>query len=89
MPLFISAQAVKINENAAKKVVEDLEIYPIDIIEVKTLKKWKALELSNEMKSHMNYNVVRVKYKVQDSLKMVIIDMHLVPIRYDYLRTMD
>jgi len=89
MPLFISAQAVKITENAAKKVVEDLEVYPIDIIEVKTLKKWKALELSNEMKSHMNYNVVRVKYKVQDSLKMVIIDMHLVPIRYDYLRTMD
>ncbi len=89
MPLFVSAQGVKINENAVKKVVEDLEVYPIDIIAVKTLKKWKALKLSKEMKSHMNYNVVRVKYKVQDSLKMVIIDMHLVPIEYDYLRTMD
>jgi len=41
------------------------------------------------MKPQMNYNVVRVKYKAQDSLKMVIIDMHLVPIRYDYFRTME
>ena len=88
-PLLISAQAVKITENAAKNVIEGLESYPIEILEVKTLKKWKALELSHEMKPQMNYNVVRVKYKAQDSLKMVIIDMHLVPIRYDYIRTME
>jgi hypothetical protein len=49
----------------------------------------KALELSHEMKPQMNYNVVRVKYKTQDSLKVVIIDMHLIPIRYDYKRTME
>ena len=88
-PLFISAQTLTVTENAAKKVVEDMEAYPIEIIDVKTLKKWKALELSHEMKPQMNYNVVRVKYKSQDSLKMVIIDMHLVPIRYDYIRTME
>lgn len=87
-PLLISAQAVKITQNAAKEVIDHMEAYPIDIVQVKTLKKWKALELSHEMKPQMNYNVVRVKYKTQDSLKIVIIDMHLVPIRYDYMRTM-
>ena len=88
-PLLVSAQAIKITENAAKEVIDHMEPYPIDIIQVKTLKKWKALELSHEMKPQMNYNVVRVKYKTQDSLKIVIIDMHLVPIRYDYSRTME
>lgn len=88
-PFFIFAQAIKITNLAAKDVIDDMEVYPVEILEVKTLKKWKALELSHEMKPQMNYNVVRVKYKAQDSLKMVIIDMHLVPIRYDYLRTME
>lgn len=89
IPLFLFSQAIKITEHVARNVVENLEIYPIEIVEVKTLKKWKALELSHEMKPQMNYNVVRVKYKAQDSLKMVIIDMHLVPIRYDYIRKME
>ncbi len=88
-PFFITAQAVKITETVAMEVIDHMESYPVDIIQVKTLKKWKALELSHEMKPQMNYNVVRVKYKTQDSLKIVIIDMHLVPIRYDYSRTME
>lgn len=85
----MSAQAIKITNLAAKEIIDDMENYPVEIIQVKTLKKWKALELSSEMKPQMNYNVVRVKYKAQDSLKIVIIDMHLVPIRYDYSRTME
>ncbi len=88
LPLCISAQAIKITENAVKDVIDNIELHPVVIIQVKTLKKWKALELSHEMKSHMNYNVVRVKYKTLDTLKVVIIDMHLVPIRYDYITTM-
>ncbi len=89
LPFFITAQTLKITETVAMDVIDHMESYLVDIIQVKTLKKWKALELSHEMKPQMNYNVVRVKYKTQDSLKMVIIDMHLVPIRYDYSRTME
>ncbi len=88
-PFFITAQAIKITEYAAKQVIDDMEPYPVDIVQVKTLKKWKALDLSHEMKPQMNYNVVRVKYKTQDSLKIVIIDMHLVPIRYNYSKTIE
>ena len=83
-PFIISGQTVKITEFSAKKLIEDMEPYPIEIIQVKTLKKYKALGLSQDMKSQMNYNVVRVKYKTQDSIRIVIIDMHLVPIRLDY-----
>ena len=89
IPCYLSAQAVKITDSAAKEVIEGMEPSPVEILQVKTLKKWKALELSHEMKPQMNYNVVRVKYKAQDSIKIVIIDMHLVPIRYDYSRTME
>jgi hypothetical protein len=84
LSLVMNAQAVKITEDAARQVIDKLETVPIEIVEVKTLKKWKALELSHEMKPQMNYNVVRVKYKTEDSLKLVIIDMHLVPIHYDF-----
>ncbi len=89
LPLFLSAQALKISKSAAKDVIDKMESYPIEIVKVKTLKKWKALDLSHEMKPQMNYNVVRVTYKTQDSLKIVIIDMHLVPIRYDCGKTME
>ena len=82
-PLFLSSQAIKITEHAAKIVIDQMETEQVEIIQVKTLKKWKALNLSNDMKPQMNYNVVRVKYKTQDSMKMVIIDMHMVPIKYD------
>lgn len=88
-PFYITAQSLKITESIAKDVIDNMEPYPVDMIQVVTMKKWKALKLSDEMKPQMNYNVVRVKYKTQDSLKIVIIDMHLVPIRYDYNRTME
>ena len=83
-PLVMISQAIRITEDAAREVIDKMEPAPIEIVEVKTLKKWKALELSYEMKPQMNYNVVRVKYKTEDSLKLVIIDMHLVPIHYDF-----
>lgn len=82
--VVMNSQALRITEDAAREVIDKLEPVPIEIVEVKTLKKWKALELSHEMKPQMNYNVVRVKYKTEDSLKLVIIDMHLVPIHYDF-----
>ena len=53
------------------------------------MRKWKALELSHEMKSQMDYNVVRVKYRAKGTERMVIIDMNLVPIRYDYLNLLE
>ncbi len=71
-----------------KKVEEVLvkfEKADVDIVELKTMRKWKALELSQEMKSHMDYNVIRVKYTSKGTNRMVIIDLNLVPIRYDYL----
>ena len=43
IPLCLFSQAIKITEHGARNVVENLEIYPIEIVEVKTLKKWKAL----------------------------------------------
>ena len=84
IPLTVISQAIRITEDAARGVIDKMEPDPIEIVEVKTLKKWKALELSHDMKPQMNYNVVRVKYKAADSLKLVIIDMHLVPIHYDF-----
>ena len=89
LPVMVTAQAIKIDEIAAKQVVDQMESNPVEIMEVKTLKKWKALELSHDMKSHMNYNVVRVKYKTQDTLKVIIIDMHLIPIRLNTRRDLD
>lgn len=80
-PFLVSSQTLKITEYGVKGIIDQMEDDPVEIIKVKTLKKWKALELSNDMKSQMDYNVVRVEYKTQDSLKIVIIDMHLVPIR--------
>ena len=79
-PLTISAQSIKIEDKHARRIINKIEQYPVEIIQVKTLKKYKALGLSSEMKSKMNYNVVRVKYKTPYALKTVIIDMHLVPI---------
>jgi hypothetical protein len=84
LPIYLSAQSVKITKLEALDVIDHLEPHPVEIIEVKTLKKWKAFGLSSDMKPQMNYNVVKVTYKTRDSLKIVIIDMHLVPIRYDF-----
>lgn len=85
IPISISAQGVRITEEKVEKLLINLENSEVDIIELKTMRKWKALELSHEMKSRMDYNIVRVKYKSNGSNKTVIIDSNLVPIRYDYL----
>jgi hypothetical protein len=85
IPLSISAQGVRITEEKVEKLLINLENSEVDIIELKTMRKWKALELSHEMKSRMDYNIVRVKYKANGTNKTVIIDSNLVPIRYDYL----
>ena len=85
-PLTISAQSVKISNRQVRDVIDNMELYSVKLIEVKTLKKWKALELSRDMKPQMNYNVVRVKYRTLDTYKTVLIDMHLVPILYDSKR---
>ena len=85
IPLSISAQGVRITEKKVEKLLINLENSEVDIIELKTMRKWKALELSHEMKSQMDYNIVRVKYKSNGTNKTVIIDSNLVPIRYDYL----
>lgn len=85
IPITISAQGLRITEEKVEKVLINMENSEVDIIELKTMRKWKALDLSHEMKSRMDYNVVRVKYTANGTNKMVIIDANLVPIRYDYL----
>ena len=85
IPISIKAQGVRITEKKVEQLLINLENSEVDIIELKTMRKWKALELSHEMKSRMDYNIVRVKYKSNGSSKTVIIDSNLVPIRYDYL----
>ncbi len=82
-PISISSQSVKITNEKVQIIIENIEPYAVELIEVKTLRKWKALELSSDMKPQMDYNVVRVKYQTEDKLKIVLIDMHLVPILFD------
>ena len=84
LPLALHSQ-VRVTEKKVEEVLIQFENADVDIIELKTMRKWKALELSHEMKSHMDYNVIRVKYTSKGSDRMVIIDLNLVPIRYDYL----
>ena len=83
----ISAQSVRITDKKVLEIIENIEISPVELVEVKTLRKWKALELSSDMKPQMDYNVVRVKYKTVDAIKTVLIDMHLVPILFNVQRT--
>ena len=87
LPLTVSSQSIRISDKKVQKVIDEMEMYSVELIEVKTLKKWKALELSSDMRPQMDYNVVRVKYRTGDMLKTVLIDMHLVPILYDSQRT--
>ena len=82
IPISISAQGARITEDKVEKLLINLENSEVDIIELKTMRKWKALELTSEMKPQMNYNVVRIEYVVEDTVKIVILDMHLVPIKY-------
>lgn len=84
VPLTISAQGVKITEKKVEEVLVKLEASNIEIIHIKTIRKYKALHLSNDMKSKMDYNVVKVKYKSNGEVKNLLIDQNLVPIYYDY-----
>ncbi len=61
-----------------------MESNSVELIKVKVVKKYKALNLSNKMRSQMDYDVVKVKYKVKGNLKTAIIDRHLVPINYSF-----
>lgn len=85
IPLTISAQGIRITEKKVEEVLVMLEDADVEILELKTLRKYRALNLSNDMKSKMDYNIVRVKYMANGKSKTVIIDRNLVPIRYDYL----
>lgn len=80
-----SVAQISVSEDKVEEVLIKLEEADVDIIKFKTLKKWKALELSHEMKPQMDYNVILVKYESKGQEKTVIIDQHLVPIRFDYL----
>lgn len=84
IPTVLSAQ-VRVTEKKVEEVLIQFENAEVDIIQVKTMRKWKALELSHEMKPQMDYNVVLVKYMSKGTQRTVIIDRNLVPIRYDYL----
>lgn len=84
IPISLASQ-VRITEKKVESVLVQLEGAEVDIVELKTMRKWKALELSHEMKSRMDYNIVLVKYMSKGTRRTVIIDRNLVPIRYDYL----
>ena len=88
IPITLSAQ-VRITEKKVEEVLIQLENAEVDIIHVKTMRKWKALELSHEMKPQMDYNIVLVKYMIKGEKRTVIIDRNLVPIRYDYLERLE
>ena len=88
IPVTLNAQ-VRVTEKKVEEVLIQLESSEVDIIQVKTMKKWKALELSHEMKPQMDYNIVLVKYMSKGSKRTVIIDQNLVPIRYDYIDRME
>ena len=84
LSLSVQAQSVTVTEKKVEEVIEKMEKAPVEIVEVKTMKKWKALGLSSDMKSKMNHHVIQVRYIVDNTLKTIIIDVNLVPIEYDY-----
>lgn len=86
----ITAQQVRTKEGdsfGARKIeaaIERMEKQQVEIVKVKTMKKWKALGLSSDMKDKMDYHVIRVRYIADNTLKTIVIDVNLVPIQYDY-----
>ncbi len=71
-------------EKKIEAAIEKMEKSNVEIVKVKTMKKWKALGLSNDMKDKMDYHVIRVRYIADNTLKTIVIDVNLVPIEYDY-----
>ncbi len=45
--LSAQAQGVTVTEKKVEEVIEKMEKEPVEVIEVKTMKKYKALGLSN------------------------------------------
>ena len=88
LPLNAQHVRTKDGENFGERkieaAIEKMEKKQVEIIKVKTMKKWKALGLSNQMKDKMDYHVVQVRYIVDNTLKTMVIDVNLVPIEYDY-----
>ena len=74
---------VKITDKKVEDVIKSLDPETVEVMEVKTMKKYKALGLSSDMKDKMNYHVVRVKYRTDELIKTVVIDVNLVPIEHD------
>ena len=71
-------------ERKIEAAIEKMENKQVEIVKVKTMKKYKALGLSPDMKDKMDYHVIRVRYIVDNTLKTMVIDVNLVPIQYDY-----
>ena len=71
-------------ERKIEAAIEKMENKQVEIVKVKTMKKYKALGLSSDMKDKMDYHVIRVRYIVDNTLKTMVIDVNLVPIQYDY-----
>ena len=71
-------------EKKIEATIEKMEKSNVELVTVKTMKKWKALGLSNEMKDKMDHHVIQVRYIVNNTLKTIIIDVNLVPIEYNY-----
>ncbi len=88
--LSLSAQQVRTKDGdnfgalKIEQAIEKMEKSHVEILKVKTMKKWKALGLSNDMKNKMDYHVIRVRYIVDNTIKTMVIDVNLVPIQYDY-----
>ena len=71
-------------EQKIEATIEKMEKSNVELVTVKTMKKWKALGLSNDMKDKMDHHVIQVRYIVDNTLKTIIIDVNLVPIEYNY-----
>ncbi len=88
--LSLSAQHVRTKDGdnfgalKIEQAIEKMEKSQVEILKVKTMKKWKALGLSNDMKNKMDYHVIRVRYIVDNTIKTMVIDVNLVTIQYDY-----
>ena len=73
---------VKITDKKVQDVIKKVDPETVEVMEIKTMKKFKALGLSSDMKDKMDYNVIRVKYRTEKLIKTIVIDVNLVPIEH-------
>jgi len=76
----IHAQVVK--KCDVQPILDKIEKTEVKVVKVKTLKKYRALNLSKDMKKKFRYNVVRADYVVRDKKRTMYFDVSLVPIKY-------